>query len=333
MINKTKHKQNLINLYQMSFDDGIEYVNYFFDNFYKQKNCINIYKNGKCVSALHLVDKKISFLGKSYKCPYIFAASTLKEFQNKGYFGKVLQKSLKKLYKRKVSLCALYPFEHSFYQKFGFATICYVKNAVLNFYGEEIAPPSHSSFSVQYLLKIYNNYFKDFDVSIIRDIKEMQKKVDECLICGGKICFFENSYILYDKAGSETVLNSDIKLLNRIPDLNNLTVQTYSRNFDVPYTMTRIVNAKKLLKSIPYNCSDNSIKLKINDDFLKSNDVTLEIFIKEKKARVKECKEFDEKISISDLTKLVFGAYKKNEFSKKLTDIFPNKKTYLIDQI
>ena len=274
--------------------------------------------------------KDLSYLGRLIKCPYIFAASTRKDFQNQGLFKQVLKKAFKKLYRRGVTVCALYPFEHSFYQKFGFTTVCYVLNRTLNFAGKE--PLKKSDFNISCLTKAYNQYFEGFDIYIKRNDKDMQKKVDECIVCGGKLFYSDGSYILYDKDDSEALINSDTFSLNCTSDTNNLTAQVYSQNFDISYTMTRIVNIKKLLKTIPY-AFDGTIKLKITDDFFKPNNVTLEIKVLKGKAKLRKSKTFDEEVSISDFTKLVFGTYKSGEFSKELTAIFPNKKTYLIDQI
>ena len=329
---KNIHKQNLIDLYLKSFDDDIKYVNYFFDNFYKKKDCVSLYESGKCASALHLVDKELSFLNVSIKCPYIFAASTMTEFRNQGYFSKVLKKTFEKLYKRGINLCALYPFEHSFYQKFGFATVCYVKNTTLNFNG--FVPKLNQAADADNLTGIYNEYFKNFDIYIKRNNKEMQKKIDECLVSGGELAVLDNSYVLYDKTGSEVVLNKKKTGASAgLNGLNNFTVQTYSEKFDIPYTMVRIVNVRKMLMIIPYKCQKNSIKLKITDEFYSRNNVTLEIKIKNNRAKVRNCKEYDEEISVFGLCLLVFGTYKSQDFSKKLSDIFPKKKTYLIDQI
>ncbi|MCL1901362.1 MAG: GNAT family N-acetyltransferase [Firmicutes bacterium] len=330
-MNKNTHKQNLIDLYLKSFDDNVTYVNYFFDNYYSEKNCVSIYKKGRCISALHLVDKELSFLGKSIKCPYIFAASTMAEFQKQGNFRAVLNAAFKRLYKRGDSVCALYPFEHSFYQKFGFATVCYVQNIKLVF---SEAAEKKSDTKTDCLTGIYNEYFKNFDIYVKRQNADMQKKVDECMISGGKLIVFDNSYILYDNNDSEVVLNnSDLKALNGFFELNNFTVQTYSEKFDVSYTMVRIINVKKLIRAIPYSCEDNNIRLKITDDFFKKNNVTIEINIKNNRAMVKDCKDFDEQISVSDLCLLIFGTYKSGAFSKMLTGIFPKRRTYLIDQI
>ena len=326
------YKKNLIKLYKDSFDDSLEFIDYFFKTVYKKANVVSFFKDGICISALHLVPKKIRYQNKIINCPYIVGAATLENFRTNGYMGSVIKKAFDKLFRRGNVLTALYPFKHSFYEKFGFKTISY--STVFETKAKTADSFYQKTDDAKKLLEIYNSYFKDYDIYIYRDLKFMRLKLNECLVDNGTAFYNDTNYILYSLGTVGEAVVTNPENLNFL-DVDNTKVFLPSTKISqTPYVMARIINVKKLLKIIPYTCSDCTVNLKIKDEIIAKNNVNLSLNIVRGKCKVELSKEFDYEISIENFTALIFGSYKNSEnFPKKLMEIFPVKKTFLYDQI
>lgn len=329
------HKENLIKLYKESFNDTAEYVEYFFSKIYDADNCVYHYIDGECVSALHLIPKKLNFFETVLSCPYIFAAATSVKHRGNGYMGLVMSKAFNKLYDEGQYLAALYPFKHSFYEKFGFRTICYCKPYNINYEGKNVKCSLYKN-SPESLLKIYNGFFKDYDVYIERDKSFMQLKINECLVDGGKIYLVKDGYIMSGNNEIGEAIFPDPKILSGIKEIDKFNVKLPGgTGLDEPYTMARVINAKKLLEKISYDCKNTKIGLKISDNYFNKNNITVSLDIKSNFAAVADCTAYDFSLTIEELTQLVFGCYNKNNshIPQRLKQIFPVKKTFLYDQI
>lgn len=78
-------------LYKESFCASDNEVNFFFDNKYREKNCVVCLLEGKVVSALHMFDTFILNADKE-KTPayYLYAAATFPQYRNKGFMRKTI---------------------------------------------------------------------------------------------------------------------------------------------------------------------------------------------------------------------------------------------------
>ncbi|MDD6728903.1 MAG: GNAT family N-acetyltransferase [Eubacteriales bacterium] len=85
LIKFTRDYEQIIPLWQEAFGDSEDDV-LFFLNGCKNKKCLGYYKGERLVSMMFLVDCLCD--GKNMK--YIYAASTLKSEQGKGYMSKLL---------------------------------------------------------------------------------------------------------------------------------------------------------------------------------------------------------------------------------------------------
>lgn len=81
--------------------------------------------NGKLMGRI-INNQFISYLdGREILNGGIGAVSTLPEYRNRGVIREIFQKLLPEAYQRGEVISTLYPFNHSFYRKFGYDTVCY----------------------------------------------------------------------------------------------------------------------------------------------------------------------------------------------------------------
>lgn len=120
-----------------------------------------------------------NFDGNSVMCGGIGAVSTLPEYRNSGAIRFIFEKLLPAARQRGEILSALYPFSHNFYRKFGYETISYKNEFV--FRPEELKGHVHNGWAkiwnpgddVSEFTKIYSEFIKNYNLSIIRDDKKM----------------------------------------------------------------------------------------------------------------------------------------------------------------
>ena len=91
----------------------------------------------------------------------------------------------------------------------------------------------------------------------------------------------------------------------------------------------RIINLEKFLKEMSFadgvRCS---IRLKITDRFIKTNNIIIGLSIKDNKMLVKPSKEYDIELSIEDLTSAIFTG----RGDQRLSFLFPSKKMVCFDK-
>ena len=131
----------LKNLYKEAFStDSAAFVEYFFDTQLKKHNLKNaeiVFANTgtekPAIASAGYIIKKPSFIhNKKQPAHYLTALATFITHRNKGYFDKLMQQLLQRLYKENVPFAFLYPFNHSFYLKYDFNTISHAAQLTLN---------------------------------------------------------------------------------------------------------------------------------------------------------------------------------------------------------
>ncbi len=120
IINVAEYREDIIVLWQESFGDEREYIEFFL-NECPDKICIGATENGRAVSVLFLLNGSVCGLS----CKYVYAACTMKKYRGRGLMGELI--SFAKNYCRDcgIDLIFLVPGEeslYSFYERFGFVT-------------------------------------------------------------------------------------------------------------------------------------------------------------------------------------------------------------------
>ncbi len=113
---------DLFDLYRECFpEDSLPCATYITDKLFRGKKYV-FSKGGEVISALYLVDKKLVYKGKKIVIPHVVALGTAKRYRRRGYAEKILIEGLRGEHS---PVMTLYPFLHSFYEKYGFVTVSY----------------------------------------------------------------------------------------------------------------------------------------------------------------------------------------------------------------
>ena len=109
-------------LYTQSFDDSEAFVDYFFRKLTSPDKVVALIRDGKTVSALHLLDRRIFLRGELFEMPFVVAAATVRELRGMRLLETVMRSAFERLYSEGKTFVALYPFSHAYYRKYGFVT-------------------------------------------------------------------------------------------------------------------------------------------------------------------------------------------------------------------
>ena len=142
-------------LYTQSFDDSEAFVDYFFRKLTSPDKVVALIRDGKTVSALHLLDRRIFLRGELFEMPFVVAAATVRELRGMRLLETVMRSAFERLYNEGKTFVALYPFSHAYYRKYGFVTYTKISRKEIKYKKDdetEIMPCTPLN-----MLKIYNN--------------------------------------------------------------------------------------------------------------------------------------------------------------------------------
>lgn len=334
-------------LYRSSFEDSDAYVDWFFANKYREDHVVSLSDDeGRIISALHLVERRIVLGGRSLRCPFVVAAATLPEFRGQGNFAKVMLSALYGLNRQGVVLTELFPVDHKYYTRYGFVNAG--KFRVYKVPARRVSDGPGScrtrvcgAEDVEWLYWLYHRFVRDAgaDGWCDRSKADFRQLLDELASDGGFACLVFSGesglpvgYYFEENDGNvpELVL-SDFGLLGEIGTLagHSVTLPLWAgHGRELPGNQARIVNVRKLLSLLRFDRSVcAAVKLRIRDTVLCHNNVVLSLVIAQGEAMVEPCGEWDYDITVEDLTRLVFGSYAlyKCELPDKLCEIFGEK--------
>lgn len=328
--------KELINLYSISFDDGKEYVDYFFNHKYSPDNTLTVTDNNTIISALFLIPKTLGLSGINVPCPWIVGACTHPDYRKMGVMNRLLYDTLLWLHQENYSLTALYPFRHSFYERQGFVSVSYSdKGTIIHDPKTDYTLRDADLGDIDAMVELYNKFMADIDIFILRDYDSMRVRYNEALITGKvKLIFLGNDlvgYIMYDTSDIIEAIGCGFQA---VAELDNKTYERYDNPID-KNIMARIVKPMELLSTITYPIEiDTTIKINIQDRFFNLNNIALSLTIKNGKAKVIKCEEWDYQLTIEELTHMVFGSYENTDYNppSTLRNIFPPKTSIITDK-
>lgn len=146
--------ENLKALWQTAFDDSKESLDSFFENTVSPDRVLAVFKEGKPVSALYMLESDI-ISGKTYSAYYIYAVCTHPEYRGKGLMKSLFDELFKVAKGRSIDYLFLVPEEEylfNIYEKLGF------KNGFS--YSEKVA--SKKDFINEGKNKIQKLTYKDY---------------------------------------------------------------------------------------------------------------------------------------------------------------------------
>lgn len=182
-------KEQIIDLWRLSFNDSEEFIRLYFDRVYKDENALVIEKNGQVVSALQMLPYTMTYYGTEISVSYISGACTLPSMQGKGLMRQLLQNAFEEMKYRSVAVTALIPAEpwlFEYYRAQGYAEAfdcsenIYVRPAT-PVYAPEITVVPPEVPSIDQLYDYFNRknrerkccvlHTKDDFITILRDLQ------------------------------------------------------------------------------------------------------------------------------------------------------------------
>ena len=103
------NKQQVIDLWRLSFNDTEEFIRLYFDRVYKEENTLVIEKDGQVVSALQMLPYTMTYYGTEISVAYISGACTHPSMRGKGLMRQLIQNAYEEMKYRSVAVTALIP--------------------------------------------------------------------------------------------------------------------------------------------------------------------------------------------------------------------------------
>ena len=92
-------KEQVVSVWNYCFEDGEDFVKYYFENVYDENNTIIIEENDEVLSALQLNKYTIDLRDNKYDVSYVVGVSSKPEVRGIGYMKHLMAYTLEELYK------------------------------------------------------------------------------------------------------------------------------------------------------------------------------------------------------------------------------------------
>ncbi len=273
-------------LWKEAFSDSDAFIDWYFENKILPGSSLGLFDKGlACV--VHMIPHRVRVQGRALESAFIAGAATSVKRRGEGLMRTMLLESLRLMKQRGIVMTHLYPFKHSFYENFGWATYSYVQNKTAKEACYDPEAEVVGTADLKLLAPLYDTFMRALDGYIIRSEREWRWRLEELWADGGKAVLLKNdgkpsAYMLYyngeEKAEViETVYSreQDIYPLLECILKQNKSVQYFipaPGNADAaPYGMARVVDAQALLEL--FGAQELLEHMRINDSFAPWNNI------------------------------------------------------------
>lgn len=340
-------KDQVVSVWNYCFEDGEDFVKYYFENVYDENNTIIIEENDEVLSALQLNKYTIDLRDNKYDVSYVVGVSSKPEVRGLGYMKHLMTYTLEELYKNGEIVSLLMAIDYRLYKRYGFDH-CY-DQIQYNLRTDELLGFRLSSKlrkatfeDAETLSRIYTKAMESLNGYAVRDEAYFNRFIKEVSSESGYIYIDEenNSYIAYYIQGDTFFVRELI--YNNISSLKSMLAYIYNHNTQckktvinapvddkikliianlktceiklIPFMAGRVINFEKYIESInldninTYHIEGESIKIKIIDKYIPQNDNVFEIYIKDNKVKIEKTQEsYDIELDINSITQLAFS--------------------------
>ena len=113
-------KEQVVSVWNYCFEDGEDFVKYYFENVYDENNTIIIEENDEVLSALQLNKYTIDLRDNKYDVSYVVGVSSKPEVRGLGYMKHLMTYTLEELYKSGEIVSLLMAIDYRLYKRYGF---------------------------------------------------------------------------------------------------------------------------------------------------------------------------------------------------------------------
>ena len=340
-------KNQIVSLWNYCFEDGEDFVKYYFENVYDKKNTIIIEENNEVLSALQLNKYKIDLRNRKYDVSYVVGVSSKPEVRGLGYMKHLMTYTLEELYKSGEIVSLLMAIDYRLYKRYGFDH-CYdqiqynIKTDELSGFRVTSKLRKADFEDSKILSEIYTNAVKNLNGYALRDEVYFDRFMKEIESEDGYIYIDEEnkSYIAYYMQGDTFFVRELI--YNNISSLKSILAYIYNHNTQckntvinapvddkikliianlktceiklIPFMAGRVINFEKYIESLnscnidTQKINNKYIKIKVIDKYIKQNNSVFKISVCDNKIKIQRVEEdYDIELDINSITQLAFS--------------------------
>lgn len=340
-------KDQVVSVWNYCFEDGEDFVKYYFENVYDENNTIIIEENDEVLSALQLNKYTIDIRDNKYDVSYVVGVSSKPEVRGLGYMKHLMTYTLEELYKNGEIVSLLMAIDYRLYKRYGFDH-CY-DQIQYNLRTDELLGFRLSSKlrkatfeDAETLSRIYTKAMESLNGYAVRDEAYFNRFMKEVSSESGYIYIDEenNSYIAYYIQGDTFFVRELI--YNNISSLKSMLAYIYNHNTQckktvinapvddkikliianlktceiklIPFMAGRVINFEKYIESLnscnidTQKINNESIKIKVIDKYIKQNNSVFKISVCDNKIKIQRVEEdYDIELDINSITQLAFS--------------------------
>jgi predicted acetyltransferase len=278
-------------LWKQAFGDSDAFIDTYFRNKILPGQSLGLF-DGALISVVHMLPFTVRVQGRDMPTAFIAGAATARDRRGEGHMRTLLFESLKLMRARGILMMHLYPFRHSFYEKFGWATYSYVHKKTLTQADGHAAADVVAAHDAAVLRPLYEAMMGACDGYIVRGEREWRWRLEELFSDGGSVVvLLKNNapaaYMMYYLADGnaeaiETVYTDEADAAALAGHLlsagarevhYNLAAQSIGTESGkaVPHGMARVVDAGALLEA--FGAVKMLDDVSITDDFAPWNNI------------------------------------------------------------
>lgn len=340
-------KDQVVSVWNYCFEDGEDFVKYYFENVYDENNTIIIEENDEVLSALQLNKYTIDIRDNKYDVSYVVGVSSKPEVRGLGYMKHLMTYTLEELYKNGEIVSLLMAIDYRLYKRYGFDH-CY-DQIQYNLRTDELLGFRLSSKlrkatfeDAETLSRIYTKAMESLNGYAVRDEAYFNRFIKEVSSESGYIYIDEenNSYIAYYIQGDTFFVRELI--YNNISSLKSMLAYIYNHNTQckktvinapvddkikliianlktceiklIPFMAGRVINFEKYIESLnscnidTQKINNKYIKIKVIDKYIKQNNSVFKISVCDNKIKIQRVEEdYDIELDINSITQLAFS--------------------------
>lgn len=344
---KPVDKDQVVSVWNYCFEDGEDFVKYYFENVYDENNTIIIEENDEVLSALQLNKYTIDLRDNKYDVSYVVGVSSKPEVRGLGYMKHLMAYTLEELYKNGEIVSLLMAIDYRLYKRYGFDH-CY-DQIQYNLRTDELLGFRLSSKlrkamfeDAETLSRIYTKAMESLNGYAVRDEAYFNRFIKEVSSESGYIYIDEenNSYIAYYIQGDTFFVRELI--YNNISSLKSMLAYIYNHNTQckktvinapvddkikliianlktceiklIPFMAGRVINFEKYIESLnscnidTQKINNKYIKIKVIDKYIKQNNSVFKISVCDNKIKIQRVEEdYDIELDINSITQLAFS--------------------------
>ena len=340
-------KDQVVSVWNYCFEDGEDFVKYYFENVYDENNTIIIEENDEVLSALQLNKYTIDLRDNKYDVSYVVGVSSKPEVRGLGYMKHLMTYTLEELYKNGEIVSLLMAIDYRLYKIYGLDH-CY-DQIQYNLRTDELLGFRLSSKlrkatfeDAETLSRIYTKAMESLNGYAVRDEAYFNRFIKEVSSESGYIYIDEenNSYIAYYIQGDTFFVRELI--YNNISSLKSMLAYIYNHNTQckktvinapvddkikliianlktceiklIPFMAGRVINFEKYIESLnscnidTQKINNKYIKIKVIDKYIKQNNSVFKISVCDNKIKIQRVEEdYDIELDINSITQLAFS--------------------------